>query len=460
MKMTRALTISLACAAAWVSGHALAQGLRPPGAPGPVVVAPAQPKPVAKNNILQADYIVALVNSEPITNSELRGEVQRIVQQIQQQRATMPSVDELNKQVLERLVNEKVQLQFGRDNGMKIEDLAVDQAELAVARQNQIDVPELRRRVTADGVSPGKFRLQLREQLLLVRLREREVDGRVRVSEAEIDQYIAAKKTNPDPAALELNLAQVLIAVPDSATPAQAVALQDKAQRVLVRARAGEDFATLVREFSDAPDRSNGGQLGLRTADRYPPLFLDATQNLKVGVVAELVKSGAGYHVLKVLERRAVGLPQVMITQNKASHILLRPSPKLDEAGATAKLKEIKALAESGKVDFATLAKENSADGSAPQGGDLGWAGPGLYVPEFEEVLSRLQPGQISEPFLSRFGMHVIKLVERKQVPQTEKEQREVIRATLREKKLEEAYVTWAKDLRGRAYVELREPPL
>ncbi len=451
----RVLAIALASITALLSPHSQAQGLRLP-AQGTATAA----RPLTAGAARQADYIVALVNSEPITNHEVRSEVARILQQVAQQGGATPNADALGRQVLERLINERVQLHFGRDNGMRIEDSAVDQAELGVARQNQIDIRELRRRVTADGISPAKFRSQLRDQLLLVRLREREVDARVRVSDAEIDQYILAQQTSPDPANLEINLAQILISVPDSATPAQALALQDKAQKAQARAKAGEDFAALVREYSDAPDKSNGGQFGLRLAERYPPLFVDATQNLAAGSVSPVVKSGAGFHVLKVLEKRSAGLPNKLVVQNKASHILLRATPQLNEAAATAKLREFKRLAESGKADFAALAKEHSADGSAAQGGDLGWAGPGVFVPEFDDVLNRLTPGQISEPFVSRFGMHVIKLFERRQVPLTEREQREIIRGTLREKKLDEAYANWLKDIRGRAYVEMREPPV
>lgn len=449
----RLLAITLACLAL-LSPLASQAQLQPSGG-APRAALPG----VAATTTQQADFIVALVNSEPITNHEVRMEAARVAQQLAQQRGTQPDMSEITRQVLDRMITDKAQLQWAKEGGMKVEDLAVDQAEENVARQNQITVAELRRRVRAEGLAPNQFRNQLRDQLLLVRVRESEVGKRVRVSELEIDQYLRDKAANVDPAAVETNLGQILIAVPDNAPAQQLATLQAKAEQVLKRARAGEDFTALAKQFSDSPDRANGGQFGLRTADRYPQLFVDATQKLPVGGVSDVVKSGAGFHVLKVLQRRVAGMPPTTMVQNRASHVLLRASAQLDEASARAKLLDIKARVEAGKADFAAEAKATSMDGSAPQGGDLGWAGPGLFVPEFEEVLSRLQPGQISDPFVSRFGMHIIKLNERKEVPLGEKEQREFVREILKDKKTEEAYAVWSKDVRGRAYVELRDPP-
>jgi peptidyl-prolyl cis-trans isomerase SurA len=239
----------------------------------------------------------------------------------------------------------------------------------------------------------------------------------------------------------------------------QLAALQAKAQRALERARAGEDFVALVREFSDASNLANGGQMGLRKADRYPPLFVEATQKLAVGEITPVVRSGAGFHILKVVEKINAGLPTMAVTQSRARHILLRVTPQLSEAAARDKLSDFKKRIVTGQADFATLARANSQDASAAQGGDLGWASPGQFVPEFEEVMNRLAPGEVSDPLVSRFGVHLIQLTERRKVTLTPAEQREAVRAMLREKKLDEAYTTWAQDIRGRAYVELREPP-
>ncbi len=406
-----------------------------------------------------ADYIVAVVNSEPVTNNEVRSRLIRAEQQLAQQGAPMPPRDELARQVLERIINEKAQLQVARELNIRVEESSIDAAEQNVARQNQLDVAELRRRMVQDGIQPTQFRADLRNQLLLSRLREREIEPRVRVSDLEVDQFIREQQGSTDLASLEINLAQILVAVPENATPAQVNELQAKAQGLAARARAGEDFGTLARQFSDAPDRVNGGVLGLRNADRYPPLFIDATQTLRAGGIAGPVRSGAGFHVLRVIEKMQGGMPGVNVTQNRARHILLRTGPQLTESAARARLADFKRRIQAGQADFASLARENSQDGSARDGGDLGWSSPGQFVPEFEAVLDALSPGQISDPLTSRFGVHLIQLVERRETKLSEREQREIARGILREKKLDEAFTTWAQDVRGRAYVEYREPP-
>jgi peptidyl-prolyl cis-trans isomerase SurA len=407
-----------------------------------------------------ADYIVAVVNSEPITNNEVRSRMVRFEQQLSQQGVALPPRPELARQVLERLISEKAQLQLAKDNGIKIEDATLDQAESNVARQNQVDVAEFRRRLAADGVEPSQFREELRNQLLLTRLRDRELESKVRVSDLELDQFIREQQGLSDASAVEINLAHILVAVPDGATLQQVAALHAKAQRVQERAAAGEDFTKLVREFSEAPGAAaTGGIVGLRTADRYPPLFVEATQALREGGISKVVRSGAGFHVIKVVEKRTGGLPGATVVQSHARHILLRLSPQLTEAAARAKLADFKKRIEAGQADFAQLAKENSQDASAANGGDLGWANPGLFVPEFEDTLNALSPGQLSEPLVSRFGVHLIQLLERREAALSQREQRDLARNLMREKKLDEAYASWAQDVRGRAYVEYRDPP-
>ena len=424
----------------------------------PAAVARGALAPTA-SSVTTADYIVAVVNSEPITNHEVRRELRRVQQQFAQQGRPAPAVSELTAQVLERLINDKAQLQLAREVGINVDDAAVDQAELNVAEQNQLDLPGLHARLLADGVSVSQFRSQLREQLTLTRLREREVEARVRVSDTDIEQYLSEQLAGTDLSKQLLNVAQILIAVSDGASPAQVTALQARAEAALTRARAGEDFAALAKELSNAADRANGGQLGLRSADRYPPLFVQATQGLAVGGLSGVIRSGAGFHVLKLIDRQAAGLPPMTVTQTRARHILLRPTAQLSEAAAKEQLAALKRRIESGQADFSETARTLSQDGSAAQGGDLGWASPGQFVPEFESVMNQLRPGQISEPVVSRFGVHLMQLMERRQVKLSEREQREAIRNVLREKKMDEAYLNWAQDVRARAYVEMREPP-
>lgn len=441
-----------------VLGHVVwAQGLRTN--PPPATLAP----PIAASQTQDArpaDYIVAVVNSEPITNLQVSTQVDRIRRLLSAQRRPVPEAPVLAQQVLEQLINERAQLQLARDLGIKIDEPSIDQAEQQVAAQNQLTLEQLHRQLEKEGEDLKRFREQLRDQLLLTRLREREVDPRVRVSDVEVDQYLnEQRERSTDPASVQLGLAHVLVAVPDGASEQQVAALQEKAQGVLRRARAGEDFAALAREFSDAGDKANGGQLGLRTADRYPPLFVDAVQSLQPGGVAGLVRSGAGFHIVKLLERRSAGLPPATVTQSRARHILLVPSTQLSEAQARDKLNDFRRRILAGETDFATLARRNSQDGSAAQGGDLGWANPGQFVPEFERVMDQLAPGQISQPLISRFGVHLIQLIERRDATLTERERREMVRNMLREKKFNEVYVTWAQDVRAKAYVELREAP-
>ena len=416
----------------------------------------------APKAIQQADFIVAVVNSEPITNNEVQTMRLRLEREAAARGGVRPDAQELNRLALEQLINDKAQLQLARENGIKVDDDAVDQAEMNVANSNQVTRDELRKRVAQEGLSASMFREQLREQLTLTKIREREVESRVRISEQEIDLFLAEKSSGPrvggEP---EINLGMILIAVPENSTDAAVQALEQRAKDVAARARRGEAFAELAKTQSEAFDKgAKGGEMGLRTADRYPELFVKAIQKLRVNDITDPVRSGAGFHILKLLERRDPPPVGLTVTQTHARHILLRAGPSLSRDQAVAKLAELRKQIVSGRVGFARAAQEISQDGSASQGGDLGWAGPGQFVPEFEQVMNRLNPGQVSEPLVSRFGVHIIEVMERRNVPLTEREQREMARAALREKKMDETYTRWVDETRGRAYVEMREPPL
>ena len=412
-----------------------------------------------------ADYIVAIVNSEPVTNHEVQVRAERIAQQIAQQGGTQPPRAALMREVLERAILEKAQLQAARELGLKVDDLAVTQAERGVAQQNNVSEAEMQRRLAADGISPERFREELRSQLLLQRLREREVDSRVKVSELDVDRYLREPQQPNAAAAAQaangggaINLGQVLVAVPENASPAEVAKLQTRAQEVADKARAGADFAALARDYSQAPEAAAGGAMGLRPLSRYPELFAQATQSLDAGAVAGPLRSGAGFHILKVLDKPSGGVPVTAI-KTRARHILLTTGPQLSETAAAAQLTDYRRRILAGQADFAALAREHSKDGSAKDGGDLGWATPGRYVPEFEQALESLKPGDISEPLVSRFGVHLIQLQERAEVELTAPEQRAMARDTLREQKTEEAYANWVRELRARAYVEYRDAP-
>ena len=408
--------------------------------------------------IRSADFIVAVVNSQPVTNQEVQTLSLSLQREAQAQGKTVDA-PEAKRLALEQLINDKAQIQQARDAGIVIDDEALDQAEAGVASNNQLTREALRQRLQQDGVALSTFREQLRNQLLLTRVREREVDDRIRISDIEVERFLQEQiKSQTARVPEELNLAMILIAVPENSTEAQIKPLEAQARDVARRARNGENFAELVKTFSQAPDRGvNGGVLGVRPVDRYPDLFVQAVAALPVGGVTEVLRSGAGFHVLKVLERQQAPAT-LMVTQTRARHILLRLSPQLTQAQALAQLSALRQDIVSGKADFAEVAKRLSQDGSAAQGGDLGWASPGMFVPEFEQTMNRLRPGQVAEPLVSRFGVHLIEVTDRRDAPMSDAEQRTLARNVLREKKLEEAYVAWAEDVRGRAYVAMREP--
>ena len=429
----------------------------------PAASAPAQSgaraaTPAARGPVL-ADRIIAVVNSEPITDNELRARIARAREQSGERGAALPPPEQLRAMVLERLISERAQLQLAREQGIRVDPVTLRQAEQAVARQNQLDsVEALHQRLAAEGIALKDFQDDLRNQITLQRLREREIEPKVQVSDAEVDRFLREQARAAGVSAVpELNLAMILIAVPEGASSSELARLQQKAEDVARRARAGEGFAALAREASDANNRgADGGELGLRSADRYPTLFVQSTQNSAVGSVVGPVRSAAGFHLLKVLERRQSGLPPMTVAQTHVRHILLRLDAKQDERLARERMTDIRRRV-AGGASFADLARQYSQDASAPEGGDLGWATPGQFVPEFEQAMNALQPGQMSEPVRSRFGLHLIQVEDRRQQTLSPDQQRQLARNVLRERKATEAFERWAEDVRGRAYVELRE---
>ena len=407
-----------------------------------------------------ADFIVAVVNSEPITNNEVQALKSRLQKELPPG-TKVPEGQDLTKQALDQLIIEKAQLQVARENGIRIEDTEIEQAIQNIARQNQLTKEQLLQRLGQEGKSMTAFREQLRTQLIVGKLREREVENRSRISDTEVEKEIQSRQVNKAASAIamDLNLAMILISVPENSTPTEVAALQTKAQQISQRAKGGENFASLAASFSQAADKGlNGGEMGLRSADRYPTLFVDNIQSLNQGDVSNPIRSGAGFHILKVLEKKQSDMSGTTIVQTRARHILLRIGNDMTESTARNRLLSYKQRIQSG-ADFAELARQFSQDGSAGAGGDLGWASPGQFVPEFEEVMAQLRPRQVSEPLVSRFGVHLIEVMERREAPVTLREQREMVRNQLREKKMEEVYSAWIEELRGRAYVELRDPP-
>jgi peptidyl-prolyl cis-trans isomerase SurA len=405
----------------------------------------------------EGDYIVAVVNQEVVTAAELQQRIALVREEATRAKATLPPPSVLRKQALDTLIDERVLVTNARDSGSKIDAAELDRAVANIAAQNQLTMPQLRDRLRAEGIDYGKFRDSVKDKLLVERVREREVANRIKISDAEIDALIEQRLAGSG-AAAQFDIAQILVSVPDGANVAVVAERRDRALGALRRVRGGEDFAVVAREISDDGNRAKGGEIGMRAADRLPDVFVKVVRPLKVGEIApDVLRTGAGFHVLKLVDRREVGA--FTVQQVHARHILLRPSAELTADAATRRLTQFKRDILAGKASFEQLARANSEDSSSEQGGDLGWSSPGQYVPEFEDAIARLDIGGISDPVTSRFGVHLIQLLERRDVTLDRKQQREQARNVLREKKFEDAYLDWVRDLRGEAYIELRDPP-
>lgn len=447
-----ALMVSQALWAQGLRAPALGGSLRPSPSPLPLALTSA---PAAQR--LSSDFIVAVVGSEPITNLEVSQRAQGVEAQLRQQGQRPPQREQLLREVLDQLIQEKAQLQWAQETGVQVSDAEVTQAEENAAERAQMTPEQLRAQLERSGIVLKQWRQDMRNQLILQRLREREVMPRIRPTDQEIDQFLRERSQQQE-GRQELNLAQILIAVPDDATPQQISQSEAQARDLLKRAQGGEDFAQLARASSSATDRATGGVMGMRPQDRYPTLFVEAVRQQPVGAIVGPVRSGAGFHVLKVVDRSATDSAATMV-QTHARHILLRPGGQMSVTAARAELARMKQSIQKGQADFAQLAREHSQDGSASAGGDLGWANPGMFVPEFEEVMNRLAVQEISEPLVSRFGVHLIQVLERRKTEMSVREQRELARNALRESKYEETFQTWTQEVRGRAYVEFRDPP-
>jgi len=408
--------------------------------------------------VRSGDYIVAIVNQELVTAVEVSRRLARAQEDASRTGARLPAQEELQRQVVDALIEERVILTHARENGGKVDDVELDRAVQAVAAQNQLSVEQLRERLAAEGIDLARFRANLRDQLLVERTREREVYQRIRLTDSDVEDYLERQRLAAA-ADAPLNLAQILVAVPDGAVEAVVAERRRAAEAALARVRAGEPFEVVARQVSEDAQREQGGEIGARPASRLPDLFVEAARTLKVGEVTSVpVRSGAGFHVLKVLSRADASAAQV--TQTRSRHILLRTSNRLTAEAAQARLTGYRRLIEAGTRSFEDMAREFSEDGSAAQGGDLGWAAPGTMVPEFEEAMNALPLGGLSQPVVSRFGVHLIQVLERRDVSVDPRQLREQARNALREQRFDDAYVEWARDLRGRAYVEMREPPL
>jgi peptidyl-prolyl cis-trans isomerase SurA len=406
----------------------------------------------ANSEPIEADHIVAVVGDEVITYYELKNRLASALKQLEKQGTPLPPQNILERQMLERLIMDRVQILQARENGLRIDDIQLDQAINRIAANNKMTLLQFRQALEKDGVSYPRFREEIREEMTLVRLREREVDSRLVISDGEIDNYLAeqAKKGGDQ----EYQLTHILFRAPESASPEQIQKLRTKAEGVLKRARAGENFAELTAAFSDAPDALQGGDIGWRTRDRMPALYAEAAGRLQVGEISDLLRSSAGFHIVKLTGTRGSSEP-ASVQQTRARHVLIRINEVVSEAEARRKLENLRERLVNG-MDFAEQARLYSQDGSAAKGGDLGWLNPGDTVPEFERAMNALAINELSQVVQSPFGMHLIQVQERRQRDVSEERQRAVARQALRDRKLDEAYQDWLRQLRDRTYVENR----
>ncbi len=403
------------------------------------------------------DYIVAVVNQELVTAIEVELRLARGREEAARVGARLPPDAELRRLSLEALIEERVIVTYARDSGMRVDDQEVDRAVQNVATQNQLTLDQLRGRLKSDGIDYPRFRANLRDQIMVERIREREVYQRIRITDGDVDRFLDKQRASMA-ADIELNIAQILVTVPEGASEAEIAARRVRAEQALARVNAGEAFDAVAREISEDGNRAKGGEIGLKASSRLPDAFVEAVRGLAAGQVTSVpLRTGAGFHVLKLVERRDTAA--VRVTQTHARHILLRPSEQLSIEIATRRMADYRRQIDSGERSFADVARQYSEDGSAAQGGDLGWTAPGAMVPEFEEAMDKLQAGGLSPPVVSRFGVHLIQVIERREVALDAKQVREQARNVLREQKFDEAYTEWAKDLRARAYIEMREPP-
>jgi len=404
------------------------------------------------------DYIVAVVGQDPITHAEVQQRLSRALQEAPDD-ARLPPMPELRQQILDNLIDERVQLIRARETGMGVSDAELDAAIQNIAEQNQISIKDLRERLRKDNIDVARFRETVRERMMLDRLRQRDVPPRIQVSESDINAYITEQLGHAS-TERELSLAQILIKVPESASAAERERLRTRAEQALDKALKGDDFIRLAQDYSDdTATKEQGGQIGWRGVSRLPDLFVNATTVLKPGDVApSVLPSDAGFHIIKLMDRRDA-LTGYAVVQSHARHILLRPAGGVSVQAAQAQLDDIRTQIVTGQTSFAQMARQFSQDGTATKGGDLGWSAPGMFVPEFQKALDQLKPGQISAPVPTRYGLHLIQLLERREVPIDPKQLRENAKTMLREQRFEAAYQEWARDLRSQVYIEIREAP-
>ncbi|MCL4762504.1 MAG: peptidylprolyl isomerase [Burkholderiales bacterium] len=425
---------------------ALAQ-LAPPRAPAPAASAAVPPREAL------LDRVVAVVNDEAITKLEVDEQRRAVLVQMREVKMTPPAPDVLERQVLERMITERAMMQFARETGIRVDDTTIERAIARIAQENKLTPDQFRAALQRENIGYAKYRDDVRRELVVQRLREREADARVNVTDAEVDQFLqtAAARGAGD---TEYQLAHVLVGVPEQASPDQLEQRRRRADEALAQVRSGADFAQVAASMSDAPDALQGGSLGWRTAARLPSVFAEVVRGMKPGEVSGVLRSPAGFHIVKLVDQRDRNAP-VVVDQARVRHILIRVNESVSEAEGKARIDRIKDRLDTG-AKFEDMARINSEDPSSARGGELGWVSPGDTVPEFERAFASLSIGEVSQPVRSPFGWHLIRVEERRTQDVTKDRQRDQARLAIRQRKADELFQEFVRQTRDRAYVEYK----
>jgi peptidyl-prolyl cis-trans isomerase SurA len=467
MRTTRLHQVKLAavllCAIA--AGDVLAQkSAAPAAAPAAApTAAPAKPStgflPPAASTAKVIDSVYVIVNDEVITRREVDNRVNEITTRLRSQGAQLPDAEDLRRQVVEAMITERAQLQLGKEYGVRVSDTELDRAIGRIAESQKLSVQDMRNQMEKEGMTFAQFREQIRNEIIMQRLVDHEVDSKIQVSDAEIDTYMAAEKAAAADR-VEVDLAQILVRIPENASPEQIAARKARADEVARQLRTGADFAKMAATYSDAPDALQGGAVGWRDPNRLPQTFAAELAKLKPGQITPVMRTNVGFHILKVNNQRkpeAQQQEEAVVQQTHARHIMLKVTPTQTEAEDRKKLLDLKARIEGKQATFEDLARQNSQDTYAAKGGDMGWVETGDVPAELEAVMKSLKPGEISEPIKTPFGMHIVQVVERKSQDTSKEKERATARQVLTERKRQEAMEDWARQVRDRAYVEFRE---
>ena len=444
---------ALVAAALLGVAYAQAPTSAPPAAAGQAPAQPSSRGSVSLDRVTPLDRVIAIVNDEAVTQYDVNEQKRVVLGQMKAANVTPPTADVLEKQLLERLITERVLMQYAKDTGIRVDDTQVERALTRIAEDNKLSAEEFRKAVEREGIPYAKYRSDIRNEITVQRLREREVEGRVSVSDAEVDYLLATQEAQAG-GEVEYRLAHILVLVPEQASTDQIDLRQRRAESALQQVRSGTDFAQVAATFSDAPDALQGGTLGWRTPARLPTVFADPVRKMKPGDVSSVLRSASGFHIVKLLETRSRNSPTVL-EQTRLRHILIKVNETTSNDEAKLKLERIRERIEQG-AKFEDQAKANSEDASAPKGGDLGWVSPGDTVPDFERAMNDLKPGVLSVPVRTPFGWHLIQVQERRTQDVTKEKAREQARQALRQRKSDEAFQEWVRQQRDRSYVEIR----